>query len=234
MGFTMFIAPVFIAPMFNKYTKLEDPKLKDPIINLARANGVGAKDVWVFDASKQHNRVSANVSGFLGTQRISLNDNLINRCSLEEIESVMAHEIGHYVLNHIVKSFIFFFILIVVGFWLVKWSFDRILKRFGDRFGGIDGPGDVAGMPLFFLLISTFFFLTTPATNSWTRMQEKEADLFGLNASRVPDAQAEVELKVGEYRKTDPGPVEEIIFFHHPSTVSRVRMAMQLKSANLE
>ena len=88
----------------------------------------------------------------------------------------MAHEIGHYVLNHILKSFIFFFILIVAGFWLVKWLFEKILARFGDRFGGIDGPGDVAGMPLFFLLISTYFFLITPATNSWTRMQEKEAD----------------------------------------------------------
>lgn len=234
IGITMFIGPVFIAPMFNKYERLKDPRLRDPIVNLATANGVEAEDVWIFDASKQHNRVSANVSGFLGTQRISLNDNLINRCTIPQIESVMAHEIGHYVLNHILKAVMFFFILIVAGFALIKWSFDQILNRFGARFGGIDGPGDVAGMPLFFFLFTTFFFLITPATNSFTRMQEREADLFALNASGVPDAQAEIELMVGEYRKTDPGPIEEIIFFHHPSTVSRVRMAMQWKSANLE
>ena len=95
------IGPVFIDPLFNKYTPLTDGNVKDPILRLARANGIPATDVFVFDASRQTTRVSANVTGFLGTQRIALNDNLLNRCSLPEIESVMAHEMGHYVLNHV-------------------------------------------------------------------------------------------------------------------------------------
>src|SRR5712691_8098216 len=84
---TTVIAPVYIAPLFNKYTKLDDPRIKDPILSMARANGIPAGEVYVMDASRQSTRVSANVSGFLGTERITLNDNLLERCTLPKIES---------------------------------------------------------------------------------------------------------------------------------------------------
>src|SRR6476661_6196657 len=122
IAFVSLIAPVFISPLFNKYTKLEDPRFKDPILSLARANGIPATDVYVFDASRQSNRVSANVSGFAGTTRISLNDNLLKRCSLPGIESTMGHEMGHYVLNHQFKGMVFSGVLIVVMFWLLNWG----------------------------------------------------------------------------------------------------------------
>jgi len=77
--FVSLIAPVYVFPLFNKYTKLQDPRIKDPILSMARANGIPATDVYQFDASRQSDRVSANVSGFAGTLRISLNDNLLNR-----------------------------------------------------------------------------------------------------------------------------------------------------------
>ncbi len=77
-------------------------------------------------------------------------------------------------------------------------------------------------------------FLLTPVTNSFTRMQEAEADIFGLNASREPDGFAEAALKLGEYRKMQPGPLEEWIFFDHPSGATRIRTAMQWKAENLE
>lgn len=93
--FTWLIGPVFIFPLFNTFTRLEDRTIKEPILSLARANGIAAEDVFVVDASRQTTRISANVSGFLGTERISLNDNLLKRCSLGEIESVTGHEIGH-------------------------------------------------------------------------------------------------------------------------------------------
>jgi STE24 endopeptidase len=110
---TALIAPMYIAPLFNTYTKLNDSRIKDPILSLARANGIPATDVYEVDQSRQSTRVSANVSGFLGTERISLNDNLLNRCTLEEIETTMGHEMGHYVLHHAYKDLLFFGVLFV-------------------------------------------------------------------------------------------------------------------------
>ena len=98
--FVQLIAPVFLFPLLNRYTRLEDESIRGPILSLARANGISAADVYVFDASRQTTRVSANVSGFLGTQRISLNDNMLKRCSLPEIEAAMGHEMGHFILHH--------------------------------------------------------------------------------------------------------------------------------------
>src|SRR5947209_9716354 len=92
------IAPVFIAPMFNKYTLLEDASIRDPTLRMARANGIPATKVYQVDASRQSKRVSANVSGFLGTERITLNDNLLKRASPEAIMAVLGHEMAHYVL----------------------------------------------------------------------------------------------------------------------------------------
>lgn len=227
--FTIMIAPVYIAPLFNKYTKLEDARVKEPILRLARANGIPAEDVYVMDASRQTTRVSANVSGLLGTMRITLNDNLLNRCSLAEIESVMAHEMGHYVLNHIAESIIFFGILIVVVFAVTKVAFDRVVARRGASWG-ISGIGDPAALPLLMLLISICFFVLTPVTNHNILVNEAEADLFGLNAARQPEGFAEVALKLGDYRKLDPGPIEEFVFFDHPSGRARIFMAMQWKA----
>ena len=110
------IFPVVLSPIFNSPKKLTDQRVVAPILRLARQNGIDAKDVWEIDASKQSKRISANVSGALGTERITLNDNLLNRASLEEIEAVMGHEMGHYVMNHIYKGLMEVGILIVIGF----------------------------------------------------------------------------------------------------------------------
>lgn len=231
--FAEMIFPVYIAPLFNKYTKLEDARVKDPILSLARANGIPATEVYVVDASKQSTRVSANVSGFLGTERITLNDNLLNRCTLSEIQGVMGHEMGHYVLNHVYKGALFFAVLTVFGFAFVRWSFGRVLARWGGSWG-VRGIDDVAGLPLFALLIAVFFFVLTPVTNTLIRVQEYEADIFGLNAAQEPDGEALVDLKLGDYRKLDPSPVEEFIFFDHPSGRTRIHAAMQWKAEHLE
>jgi Zn-dependent protease with chaperone function len=223
------VAPIYVAPLFNTYKKLEDPRVREPILSLARANGITARDVYEQDASRQSKRVSAFVNGFLGTERITLNDNLLNRCTLPEIEAVMGHEIGHYVMHHVYKGILFFGVLIVAGFAAVRWAFNRIVAAKGAAWG-VSGVGDVAGLPLFVLLISTYFFLLTPVTNTYIRTQEAEADLFGLNAAREPDAEAKVDLMLGEYRKLDPGRVEEFLFFDHPSGRSRILMAMRWKA----
>jgi STE24 endopeptidase len=227
--FFVLIAPVYVAPLFNTYTRLADPVVRGPILGMARAQGVAADDVWVFDASRQTKRVSANVSGFASTMRISLNDNLLNRCSLAEIEATMGHEIGHYVLHHVYKTILFFAIVIVVGFAFLEKAFAAVAARKGPAWGVADAS-DPAGLPLALTLLAVYFFVLTPVLNSWTRVEEAEADLFGVNASGQPDGEARTDLKLGEYRKLDPTPLEEAILFDHPSGRSRILMAMRWKA----
>jgi STE24 endopeptidase len=233
LAFVSLIAPVYISPLFNKYTKLQDPRIKDPILSMARANGIAATDVYEFDASRQSNRVSANVSGFAGTQRISLNDNLLKRCTLPEIQTTMGHEMGHYVLNHEYKLLVMFGVVVVIGFAFLSGGIKFGLARWGKNWG-IRGMTDVAMLPLAIIWLSVYFFLMTPVTNTITRTVEYEADMYGLNAARQPDGEANVDLMLGEYRKLDPGPVEEFIFFDHPSGRTRITTAMRWKAEHLE
>ncbi len=233
MMFVILIAPVYIDPLFNTYVPLEDESVKDPILSMARANGIDVDNVYQFDASRQTTRVSANVSGFLGTMAIRLNDNLLNRCSLEEIRIVMAHEMGHYVLNHMYEMVIYIGVILVLGFVFIRWSFDWVLGRWGKGWS-VSGIGDLAGMPLLAALFALFFLLMTPFLNTIIRVNEAEADLFALHGAGEPDAMAEVALKLGEYRKLDPGPIEEWIFFDHPSGRSRIHMAMTWKAEHLD
>ena len=232
--FTVLIGPVYLQPMFNKINRLDDPKVTQPILSLARANGISAKDVYQIDASKQTTRMSANVSGFGQTMRITINDNLLRRGSPEEIQAVMGHEMGHYVLNHIYKDLLLFFpVVTFLGFALLKWSLDWCLKRWGDKWQ-IRSIGDPAVVPLVILLLSIFGFVMTPVFNTHIRTQEHEADMYGLNSSRQPDGFAQGAIHLGEYRKMRPGPVEEFLFFDHPSGYTRIHDAMQWKAENLK
>jgi len=232
LAFVTLIAPVFISPLFNKFTKLEDQRFKGPILSLARASGIPATEVYVFDASRQSDRVSANVSGFAGTTRISLNDNLLKRCSLAGIESTMGHEMGHYVLNHQFKGLVFTGVEMVLVFALLNWALNAGLARWGVTWG-IRGMTDLAVVPFAALLLTIFSFVLTPVDNTITRTMEYEADLYGINASQQPDGEAEVDLMLGEYRKLDPGPIEEFIFFDHPSGRTRITAAMRWKAEHL-
>lgn len=228
-AFVTLIAPVYIAPLFNKYTILQDPRIKDPILSMARANGIPATDVYEFDASRQSNRVSANVSGFAQTLRISLNDNLLKRCTLPEIETTMGHEMGHYVLNHGYKELVMLGVLIVIGFAFLNWGINWSLARWGEKWE-VRGVTDVAVLPLGVMVFSLYFFLITPVTNTISRTMEYEADMYGLNTAQQPDGEANVDMLLGEYRKLDPGPLEEFIFFDHPSGRTRITAAMRWKA----
>jgi STE24 endopeptidase len=232
-AFVSLIAPVYIAPLFNKYKTLEDSRIKDPILSMARANGIPATNVYEFDASQQSNRVSANVSGFASTLRISLNDNLLKRCTLAEIETTMGHEMGHYVLNHAYKGLIMIGVVIVIGFAFLNWGINFALARWGEKWG-VPAITDVAVLPLAVIVFSIYFLLMTPVTNSITRTMEFEADMYGLNAARQPDGEANVDMLLGEYRKLDPSPLEEFIFFDHPSGRTRISAAMRWKAEHPE
>ena len=232
MFVVVFIAPVFIEPLFNTYKPLTKSEIRDPILAMARANQIPVKQVFEVDASRQTTRVSANVAGMLGTTRIALNDNLLRQCTLPEIRDVMAHEMGHYVLNHGAKLLTYFGIFVLIGFALTRALFDAAVRRWGGRWG-VRGIADPAGLPLLVLILSALVFVATPFLNTVVRVTEREADAFGINTSREPDGMAKVALKLGAYRKLDPTPLEEFIFFDHPSGRARIRMAMDWKAAHL-
>ncbi len=230
--FFVLISPVYVTPLFNTVKTLDDPKITQPVLRMARANGIPAQNVYQIDSSRQTTRMSANVSGFGRTMRITMNDNLLRRGSPEEIQFVMGHEMGHYVLNHIYMLIMFFSIVIVLGFSLLRWGLDACLKRWGAKWQ-VRNIGDPAVVPLVLILASTFFLLITPATNTFIRTQERAADIFGLNASRQPDGFAQGAIHLGEYRKMNPGRIEEFIFFDHPSGRNRIYDAMRWKAENI-
>jgi STE24 endopeptidase len=232
LGLGVALGPVFIDPIFNKYTELTDPTLRGPILSLARANGIPSEHVYVFDASRQTNKVSANVSGLFGTTRIALNDNLLRRASVPAVKAVMGHEMGHYVLHHVNKSLLFFGVVLVIGFAFLRWGFDRAVARWGAHWG-VRGIADPAGLPLLAALFSLYAFVLTPVINTHVRTEEAEADIFGLNAAREPDGMAEAAMQLSEYRKLSPGPVEEWMFYDHPSGRNRILMAMRWKAEHL-
>ncbi len=231
MLFVFMITPVFVSPLFNKYQTLEDGAVRDTVLSLARANEVPADNVKWFDASKQTKRISANVSGLFGTTRVSLNDNLLKRTSLPEIKAVMGHEMGHYVLHHGLRHALFYTLLFGVGFVLLEKLHHRALARWGGRWG-VRERADPAGLPLALAILGAYFFVTSPIANRNIYVAEVEADLYGLNAAREPHGFASVAMRLGAYRKLEPGPLEEVIFYDHPSGKRRVEMAMRWLAEN--
>jgi len=223
------LGPIYIVPLFNKVTRIEDPKVKEPILAMARSNDISVSDVFVVDASRQSKRVSANVSGIFGTERITLNDNLLNRTSLPEIKAVTGHEMGHYILNHIYEFLAYTLMIVISAFAFIQRGFNWANRRWGSSWG-IRDITDPAGLPLVSLLLTIFFFVLTPVTNSITRTNEAEADMFGLNVAREPDGFARAALRLSEYRKMEPGPIEEMIFYDHPSGRTRIYKSMVWKA----
>ena len=230
--FFVMVSPVYIAPMFNDYTEMENGPLKDDIIAMAQAYDVPTDKIYVFNQSKQHDRISANVSGFANTMRISLNDNLLNKSTPEEIKAVMGHELGHYVKGHVWRTILILSILMSVGFFILSRLVPILIERHGEKWD-VRSVSDIAALPLFSIILGLYFLAITPLTNSLIRINEVEADLFGLEAAQEPDGFASIAMKLSSYRKIEPGDLEEIIFFDHPSGETRVRMAMEWKAQNL-
>jgi STE24 endopeptidase len=200
-------------------------------MSMARANGVPADDVFLVDASRQTDRISANVAGLFGTTRIALNDNLMKQ-PVDEVRAVMAHELGHYVLNHVWKMLIALSLITGLIFLIIARLLPWALRRFGPGWG-VTSVDDPAILPVMMIFGAVIGLVLTPVTNTLIRTQEIEADRFGLNAARAPEAFASVAMKLSQYRKIEPGHWEEILFFDHPSGHTRVVTAMRWKAEHL-
>jgi STE24 endopeptidase len=219
------IAPVYILPLLNDYKPLPEGPVREIVLSMARANQVPTGHVEWFDASKQTTRISANVAGVLGTTRIALNDNLVNKTSVPEIKAALGHEMGHYVLNHMWKEPILLTLVIGLSMWLLSAAMNRALARWGGRLG-LSDRADPAALPLAAALFTVILFLLAPIQNLIVRSYEVEADAFGLNASREPHGWAMAAMRLSTYRKISPGKFEEFVFYDHPSGYERVHAAM--------
>lgn len=229
----MMLGPVFISPLFNDYNDMEAGPMRDKIVAMAAEYDIPAENIYVFDQSKQHKRISANVSGLGPTIRISLNDNLLERTDPEEVAAVMGHELGHYVLGHTWRSIFILALIMAVGLFITARFAPRLIERHGEKWG-VRSISDPAAIPVFSIILILYFLAATPAFNTLIRVNESDADQFGLDTAKEPDGFAKVAMRLSEYRKIEPGPVEEMLFFDHPSGATRVRMSMQWKADHVE
>lgn len=221
------IAPVFVAPLFNTYTEMPVGPVRDRIVAIAAANHIPAQHIYVSDASRQSKRISANVSGLGPTIRITLNDNLLNRTSPAEVVAVMGHEMGHYVLHHVWKMLIGMGLVFLL-LWYALYRLTPPLIARNPRWR-VRSVADPAVVPVLLGLAAVGTLILQPALNTVIRTQEAEADRFGLDAAREPDGFAKVAMRLSEYRKISAAPLEEFLFYDHPSGENRVRRSMQWK-----
>jgi len=232
-AFGTMIAPVVIAPLFNHYSPLPESPLKTDILRIARSEGIPVDNVYLVDASRQSDRISANVSGFMGTTRVSLNDNLLRKGTHDEVLAVLGHEMGHYVLDHALWGLVLGGLVIVLTFGFLQGAFGGLASLLGGNWD-VREVSDPAGFPLLLALFTAFSLLMTPVNNWITRTAEIQADMFGINAVRQPDAFSTVVLKLATYRKLDPSPWEEFIFYDHPSGRTRIWEMMRWKAQHLD
>jgi Zn-dependent protease with chaperone function len=223
------VDPVFLAPLYNKFTPIQDQDLRKTILDLAHEHGVPAKDVYEMDASKRTVHDNAYASGLLGTERIVLYDTLLEGYAKDEIAFVMAHEIGHRVLHHIWKGLALACALILAGFYVVDRALRWILRREaeGRRRTGLKGMGELASLPVMMLIVSAFLFVTLPIQSAYSRHLESEADQFALRAVADPGAGSRAFRKMAARNLSDPYPpaLIEWFLYSHPAMGKRVDAA---------
>ena len=228
IAFLLLIAPPLIEPLFNKFEPIPEGEVRTAVLELAAEAGVPAERVFMYDGSRQSNNFTANVSGVGGSARIAISDVAMGEASLEEVRAVTGHEIGHYVLGHVWRMVFLLGALAILVFWLTEKLYPWFARRFGT-----DAPlADVRGLPVFAFVLGLLIVLTQPVTNTVSRMGEREADDYSLEHVGLPDALSGALIKTAEYRYPLAGPVEESLFYTHPTVANRVRTAMEWKATN--
>jgi Zn-dependent protease with chaperone function len=203
--FMMLISPVWIDPLFNKFGPMNDKVLEAKILTLADKAGIEGSRVYEVNKSVDTKTVNAYVTGFMNTKRIVLWDTIIAKLDEKELLFVMGHEMGHYVLGHVIKSILFFSILILITLYAAYRLSGAVINKFKDRFG-FDRLSDIASLPLIFLLTSVFSLVITPMALTFTRYQEHESDRFGLEITHSNHAAATAFVKLQQENLGNPRP----------------------------
>ena len=218
------IAPVFISPLFNDFTPLEDKQLEERILSLADRAGIEGSDVFQVNASKQSSKINAYVTGLFGTKRIVLYDTLIKNFTSAEIEFVMGHEMGHYVMDHLWWGLGLAILLILFSLWFTNKTIHAVIRRFRHRFE-FERLGDRASLPLILIYASVLSFFLQPVENGASRYMEHQSDVYGMEITNVSGEEAATafdKLSVFNLSDPDPHPLIEFWFYSHPSLASRM------------
>ncbi len=228
----MAVAPVYIDPLFNTFEPLKDKTLRGEILDLARAQGIPAGEVYQVDASRQSEHNNAYVTGLLGSQRIVLYDTILRRFAPREIRFIMGHEMGHYVLHHVWKFIALLSVVIFVALYLVDRMARSVIARRPPL--GIAALAEPASLPLMILIASVFLLVVSPVLATASRAQEHQADVFGLEVVKDPLAAASSFIKFGRYdlSEYEVNPLIEALMYSHPSPANRIRFAQEYAHAN--
>lgn len=225
------VMPIAIQPLFNTYRPAPPGPTRDAVVELARANGVPASGLYVYDGSKQSNRYTANVAGLFGTVRISMSDVMfLKGADIAEVRAVVGHELGHYKTGQAIWGALGFGLLAAAGFFLTDRLYPHVRRWAGAR--GVGGLSDPAGYPVISMILAVLLLLATPIYATLNRISEAQADRYSLEHAREPDGMARALVKSIEYRAATPSWLEETLFYDHPSVGNRVRRAMDWKAAH--
>ena len=216
------ITPIFILPIFNKFTPLPDGELKNRLNNLAERTGFINAGIQVMDGSRRSNHSNAFFTGLGKGRKIALFDTLINQLNEKELEAVLAHEIGHYKLKHVPKMIIWSFGLTLAGLYLLDLIAQQseFVKAFGFPSEGYGfGPPFI----LFLLLSSNITFWLTPISSFWSRKFEYQADKFAASVigSNLPMVTALRRLNEKNLSNLTPHPLYSGFHYDHPTLIER-------------
>lgn len=216
------LAPTLIMPLFYKFKPVENESLKNKILELCKRTGVKIQGIFTFDMSKNTKKANAAFTGIGKSRRIILGDTLIDNFSENEIETVFAHEVGHYKKRHILKMMITSTILTFAGLFITAKLYEASLSYFG-----FTSISEIAALPLLFLYLSLYGLLTTPISNIQSRKFEWEADTFALDTTKDKQSFITAMEKLADQNLADKSPnkIIEFFFHSHPSLEKRIQFA---------
>ena len=223
------LAPQLILPLFYKFEPLNDEELLQRMKRLAKLAKFNLQGIYRFNMSKDTKKANAAFTGLGRARRIIIGDTLLENFTADEIESVFAHEVGHFVHRHLYKLMAAGTLQTFVGFYLVHLLYNSLLLHLGFK-----GPADLAALPLITLILSLYMLLVSPLSNALSRYYERQADMYALKHSSNPQAFPQALLKLSEQNLSDkePHPLVEFFFHAHPSIKKRVQMAERFLSGN--
>jgi STE24 endopeptidase len=224
------LAPIVLFPIFYKFEPLQDEELKSRLVRLSERAGTRVRGVYKWHLSEKSKKANAALTGLGNTRRVILADTLLENYSPDEIEAVLAHELGHQAHNHILKGIAVQAAITFVGFWAANWALHSSL----DRWHIFETLSDFANLPLVVLIFALLSFLLMPALNAFSRFNERQADRYAFEniASIGPFVSSMNKLAEQNLAEKTPSKWVEWWFHSHPSIARRVAAAESWSRAN--
>jgi STE24 endopeptidase len=217
------VAPLVLFPIFYKFEPLENDDLKNRLVRLSERAGTKVRGIYKWHLSEKSNKANAALTGLGATRRIILADTLLNHYSTDEIEAVLAHELGHHVHRHILKGIFVQALVTLAGFWAANY----VLHLCIEQWGMFDSLSDFSNLPLLVLVATVLSLLLMPALNTYSRFNERQADRYAFESIRSvqPFISSMNKLAAQNLAERTPSRWVEWLFHSHPAISRRVAAA---------